>query len=53
MKKIDKKQIEYMARTIMPELYKCQAVADASMEEFIKRYFGNDDYKEQVTVSGE
>ena len=53
MKKIDKKQIEYMARTIMPELYKCQAVADASMEEFIKKYFGNDDYKDEVRAAGE
>ena len=53
MKKMDKKQIEYMARTIMPELYKCQAVADASMKEFIKRYFGNDDYKDEVKAAGE
>ena len=53
MKKIDKRQIEYMARTIMPELYKCQAVADASLEEVIRRYFGEDDSDKKLMASGE
>lgn len=53
MKKIDKRQAEYMARTIMPELYKCQAVADASLEEFIRMYFRKDESKKEITVSGE
>ena len=52
MKKLDKRQVEYMARTIMPELYECQAVADASLEEFIRRYFGEDESQKEVIVSG-
>lgn len=53
MKRLDKRQIEYMARTIMPELYECQAVADASLEEFIRKYFGEDESQKEVIVSGE
>ena len=53
MKKINKRQAEYVARTIMPELYKCQAVADASLEEFIREYFGDDENKKEIMVSGE
>lgn len=52
VKKLDKRQVEYMARTIMPELYECQAVADASLEEFIRRYFGEDESQKEVIVSG-
>lgn len=53
VKRLDKRQIEYMARTIMPELYECQAVADASLEEFIRKYFGEDESQKEVIVSGE
>ena len=53
VKKLDKRQIEYMARTIMPELYECQAVADASLEEFIRKYFGEDESQKEVIASGE
>lgn len=53
MKRLDKRQVEYMARTIMPELYECQAVTDASLEEFIKKYFGEDGSQKEVTASGE
>lgn len=53
VKKLDKRQVEYMARTIMPELYECQAVADASLEEFIRKYFGEDESQKEVIVSGE
>ena len=53
MKKLDKRQIEYMARTIMPELYECQAVADESLEEFIRKYCGEDESQKEVIVSGE
>ena len=52
VKRLDKRQIEYMARTIMPELYECQAVADASLEEFIRKYFGEDESQKEVIVSG-
>lgn len=53
VKRLDKRQVEYMARTIMPELYECQAVTDASLEEFIKKYFGEDGSQKEVTASGE
>ena len=53
VKRLDKRQIEYMARTIMPELYECQAVADASLEEFIRKYFGENESQKEVIVSGE
>lgn len=53
VKRLDKRQIEYMARTIMPELYECQAVADASLEEFIRKYFGEGESQKEVIVSGE
>lgn len=53
VKRLDKRQVEYMARTIMPELYECQAVADASLEEFIRKYFGEDESQKEVIVSGE
>ena len=53
VKRLDKRQIEYMARTIMPELYECQAVADASLEEFIRKYCGEDESQKEVIVSGE
>lgn len=53
VKKLDKRQVEYMARTIMPDLYECQAVADASLEEFIRKYFGEDESQKEVIASGE
>lgn len=53
MKKLDKRQVEYMARTIMPDLYESQAVADASLEEFIRKYCGEDESQKEVIVSGE
>lgn len=53
VKRLDKRQIEYMARTIMPDLYESQAVADASLEEFIRKYFGEDESQKEVIVSGE
>jgi len=53
MEKLNKKQAEYIARTIMPELYKCQMVADASLENLIKRYFGEDDGEGKLEASGE
>ena len=53
VKRLDKRQIEYMARTIMSDLYECQAVADASLEEFIRKYFGEDESQKEVIVSGE
>lgn len=53
MGKLNKKQAEYIARTIMPELYKCQMVADASLENLIKRYFGEDDSEGKLKASGE
>lgn len=53
MKKINKKQAEYIARTIMPEIYECQKVADASLEDLIKRYFGEDSSSKVTVVSRE
>ena len=53
VKKLDKRQVEYMARTIMPELYEFPPVADASLEEFIRKYFGEDESQKEVIVSGE
>ena len=53
MKKLDKRQIEYMARTIIPELYKSQADADASLEECIRSYFVEDERKEEIVLPGE
>ena len=53
MKKLDKRQVEYMARTIMTDLYESQAVADASLEVFIRKYFGEYESQKEVIVSGE
>ena len=53
MKKLDKRQVEYMARTIIPELYKSQADADASLEECIRIYFAEDERKTETVLTGE
>ena len=53
MKKLDKRQVEYMARTIIPELYKSQADADASLEECIRIYFAEDEGKTETVLTGE
>ena len=51
MGKLDKKQTDYIARTIMPELYKCQMIADASLENLIRRYFGDSSSDKELAVS--
>jgi len=53
MKKLDKRQIEYMARTIIPELYKSQADADESLEECIRRYFAEEERQAEIVLPGE
>ena len=39
MRKLDKREINYIVRTIMPELYKRQAVVEASLKEVMENYF--------------
>ena len=39
MRKLDKREINYIVRTIMPELYKRQAVAEASLKEVMENHF--------------
>ncbi|MDD7510997.1 MAG: hypothetical protein PUK21_01225 [Peptostreptococcaceae bacterium] len=53
MKKLDKRQIEYMARAIIPELYERQADTDAWLEECTRRYFAEDERKAETVLTGE